>query len=83
MIVICGFTPTQLGKTLASATQRFLTVWCRPRGSTTLRVGSHPARTVPIGWNAVSLILSGATPFSFRSRISSLFVIDSTPAIPG
>src|SRR5204863_7685298 len=49
MIETCGFTPTQVGKRLASATWRPRMPRTAPQLSVTLRPGSPPMRAVPMG----------------------------------
>ncbi len=54
MMVIIGFTPSELGSRLPSATYSDSAPWTAPSGPATPRLGSASIRAVPIGWKASS-----------------------------
>ena len=50
MMVSCGFTPREVGSTLASQMKRFSTSQVSPELLTTELWGSPPMAQVPMGW---------------------------------
>src|SRR5207244_7984845 len=72
MMVICGFTLHDAGKTLASPTQRPGVPWTRPYESVTAARGSSPMRAVPWGWKAIISNSAAARSARCRARASSI-----------